>query len=56
MRTLAVLIAVALVAALGVVGWQLAVGNRRQARLADEVTALRQEQAKMRKTLEPQRA
>ena len=52
MRTLAVLIAVALVAALGVVGWQLAIGNRRQARLAGEVTALRQEQAKMRKTLD----
>jgi hypothetical protein len=41
MRALAALAAIALVAALGFVGWQLVVGNRHQAQLADEVAALR---------------
>ena len=36
MRTFVTLIAAALVAALGFVGWQLVVGNRHQAQLADE--------------------
>lgn len=56
MRTFAALIAAAaLVAALGFVGWQLVVGNRHQAQLADEVASLRQEQTKMRKTLDDSR-
>jgi len=51
MRALAALAAIALVAALGFVGWQLVVGNRHQTQLADEVAALRADQQRAQKAL-----
>src|SRR5690606_679616 len=52
---LLVVLLLALLAALGFFGWQLMAGSRGQARLADEVASLRQQQEATRAELEASR-